>query len=79
VATLEDEGKEDEGKELYRVTIVVKAPTMEVTCREYIEARGFNDAEREALLAVDRRWRYGHEPERYEVREVERGAFQRAQ
>ena len=69
----------DDDKELYRVTVVVHgSPTLNVVCREYVEARGFQDAEQEALLAIDRRWGFTGEPHRYEVREVERGAFVRA-
>ncbi len=66
----------DDGKELYCVTVAVRAnDELTVVCREYVEARGAGDAEREAVLAVDRRWQLAHEPERYVVRGVERGTF----
>ena len=67
----------DNDKELYRVTVAVRASDeLTVVCREYVEARGDIDAEREALLALDRRWKLARH-ERYEVRSVERGAFAR--
>lgn len=65
------------GKELYRVTVAVNAdPELSVICREYVEARGDEDAEREALSALERRWQL-HALQRgtYEVRAIERGRF----
>ena len=65
-------------KDLYRVTIAVRASDeVTVVCREYVEARSEYYAEQEALLAVDRTFKLGHQPERYEVRSVERGRFWR--
>lgn len=65
-------------KDLYRVTVAVRASDeLTVVCREYVEARGAGDAEQEAILALDRRWKLAHEAERYVIRSVERGRFWR--
>jgi hypothetical protein len=66
----------NDDKSLYKVTVSVRASDeLTVVCCEYVEARGDNDAKHQALLALDRRWKLAQQPERYVVREVERGFF----